>query len=75
MMRRTCSWCHELNDVSRGPTTCRGCGHRADLSRLECDCSQCSRSHGSNPPGYDEQPEDAAEIASEGEPDFDGETW
>src|SRR4051794_10908880 len=39
--RRTCSWCHEINDVTAGRTLCKQCGHRADLSRLACDCEQC----------------------------------
>lgn len=39
---RSCSWCHRSNRVyanARG--ICDGCGHRADLPRLDCDCPQC----------------------------------
>lgn len=39
-MKVTCSWCHELNDVSTG-RFCTRCGHRADLPRMECDCPRC----------------------------------
>jgi hypothetical protein len=38
---RSCSWCHEVNDVTAGPGRCKVCGHRADVPRLECDCSRC----------------------------------
>jgi hypothetical protein len=37
----TCSWCHELNRVTPGPTSCSNCGHRADLPRMSCDCPAC----------------------------------
>jgi hypothetical protein len=39
---RTCSWCHEINDLTAGPTVCKQCGHRGDLPRMECDCPQCN---------------------------------
>jgi hypothetical protein len=41
--RQTCSWCHELVDVTGAPTLCPNCGHRADVSRLDCDCPACRR--------------------------------
>ncbi len=38
----TCSWCHALATVRPGYTTyCPLCGHRADLSRMDCDCTSC----------------------------------
>lgn len=45
--QRSCSWCHELNDVTaaalRGdPVFCARCGHRADLPRMNCDCATCA---------------------------------
>jgi hypothetical protein len=47
---RTCSWCHEPGDVTAGPAHCKKCGHRADLSRLECDCPQCRPASAENLP-------------------------
>jgi hypothetical protein len=41
---RTCSWCHRLNiidPVAEQRRYCPDCGHRADVPRLECDCSRC----------------------------------
>lgn|GEM_PF-3345536 len=38
---QSCSWCHEINDISAGNALCKGCGHRADVSRSECDCDFC----------------------------------
>jgi hypothetical protein len=40
---QSCSWCHELNDLSQpGPIFCE-CGHRADLPRADCTCPSCER--------------------------------
>lgn len=40
----TCSWCHEMNDVTPPPPVfCGNCGHRADRARLDCDCDACRR--------------------------------
>jgi hypothetical protein len=39
--QRTCSWCHTPNDITRGATLCKSCCHRADVSRLQCDCPLC----------------------------------
>jgi len=33
-MTTSCSWCHEMNDLSVS-NICSNCGHRADLSRME----------------------------------------
>jgi hypothetical protein len=41
--RQTCSWCHEVVDVTGGPALCPNCGHRADVARLDCDCPACGR--------------------------------
>lgn len=41
MSVRSCSWCHEFNEISAESTTCWRCGHRADLARIHCDCQQC----------------------------------
>jgi len=40
---RTCGWCHTENEIpSDGcPVYCRKCGHRADISRMACDCIRC----------------------------------
>jgi hypothetical protein len=51
---RSCSWCHTQNHV--GPaehTYCKKCGHRADASRLECDCPRCRPA---TPPGTTPMP-------------------
>lgn len=42
----SCSWCHEMNDISPNITHgvaiyCRNCGHRADVARVDCDCRNC----------------------------------
>ena len=37
MRYQSCSWCNTLNEGKY----CRECGHRADLPRMWCDCSQC----------------------------------
>jgi hypothetical protein len=39
LTRQSCSWCHELNDIT--DRACARCGHRADLPRLACDCRRC----------------------------------
>lgn len=39
-MKRSCSWCHEMNDA--GEVFCRGCGHMAHVSRSECSCRSCA---------------------------------
>lgn len=40
---RSCGWCHEMVPLHQGrPTYCPNCGHRADVSRLLCDCLRCS---------------------------------
>jgi len=40
-MKRSCSWCHEMNE--EGICTCWNCGHRPDVSRADCDCPSCAR--------------------------------
>lgn len=43
MAELSCSWCHTFNEIDRDrPTYCKECGHRADLARMRCDCSQCA---------------------------------
>lgn len=54
-IRRSCSWCHEENSWAAEPgrltgrfrqpppMLCRNCGHRADVARMDCDCSECSK--------------------------------
>lgn len=44
---QSCSWCHQINQltITLGgimASFCSNCGHRADKSRLECDCPSCS---------------------------------
>lgn len=40
----TCSWCHRAIRLIPGTATyCMGCGHRADVPRLMCDCPSCRR--------------------------------
>jgi hypothetical protein len=43
MTAQSCSWCHAMNVIPAGggPVYCRGCGHRADVCRLDCDCPAC----------------------------------
>lgn len=41
-----CSWCDLANDVGEAvrdgvAVYCRGCGHRADVCRMACDCEAC----------------------------------
>jgi hypothetical protein len=37
-----CSWCHDWATVGAPPwPTCGGCGHRADVARMLCDCARC----------------------------------
>lgn len=43
VIRRTCSWCHEINELRDGPTACIACGHRADVPRICCDCRLCAQ--------------------------------
>lgn len=38
-MKVTCSWCHKLNPIGIG--LCSNCGHRSDLPRTLCNCTQC----------------------------------
>jgi len=38
---RSCSWCDELNLLTGDPVYCGVCGHRGDVPRVQCDCSQC----------------------------------
>lgn len=38
---QTCSWCRQENGVSNMAVFCTGCGHRADVSRMDCDCETC----------------------------------
>lgn len=43
-MHKTCLWCRTDNQLPReGKPYCMACGHRADLSRMECDCHSCTR--------------------------------
>jgi len=37
VIERMCSWCHNLTREK----FCPHCGHRVDVPRMECDCSQC----------------------------------
>lgn len=42
MHTRLCSWCHHSNTIDHGwPAFCSACGHRADLSRMSCNCKKC----------------------------------
>lgn len=37
-----CSWCHTGNRVQAGEKAyCWNCWHRADVARVDCDCSWC----------------------------------
>lgn len=40
---RTCGWCNTENEIHLDdvPVYCKKCGHRADVSRLACDCQRC----------------------------------
>jgi hypothetical protein len=40
---RSCGWCHAENEIPADgrPVSCHKCGHRADTSRLACDCVRC----------------------------------
>lgn len=39
---KSCSWCHEMNEMlPERRTWCHSCGHRADLPRHCCDCQRC----------------------------------
>lgn len=38
---RSCSWCHHLNDTR--VEFCERCRHCAQLPRMQCYCSDCSR--------------------------------
>jgi hypothetical protein len=39
---RVCSWCHHANEAEKpGPMKCHYCGHRCDVSRINCDCLVC----------------------------------
>jgi len=50
---QSCSWCDELNEMrvaggdagDPSPIFCSNCGHRADLARMQCDCSACRILH------------------------------
>ena len=43
LIEKSCSFCHAVNRIPLGQRVlCEGCGHRADLPRLECDCERCS---------------------------------
>lgn len=56
----TCSFCHRAAPVmSGGPTWCV-CGHRLDVSRLDCTCDRCRN------------PEDAVGGAAPASPDGSG---
>jgi len=39
--KRSCSFCHELNDEAQD--LCLACGHQAHVPRLACSCPQCSK--------------------------------
>jgi hypothetical protein len=51
-MKTTCSWCHELYDLS-AVRFCTHCGHRADLPRMDCDCQRCRRQTAKGTAGKD----------------------
>lgn len=40
----SCSWCHEINDVSTH-RYCGNCGHQAGVPRAECNCDYCNASY------------------------------
>jgi Zn finger protein HypA/HybF involved in hydrogenase expression len=45
-IEKSCSWCQSKNDISavearQVPVYCSNCGHRADVSRMACDCHPC----------------------------------
>jgi hypothetical protein len=41
---RNCGFCHTENEIpiDGHVVYCRKCGHRADVSRLACDCKKCA---------------------------------
>lgn len=43
MVSLTCSWCHTANTSDGRPVICRNCGHRADVARMDCDCTRCDQ--------------------------------
>lgn len=40
-VKTSCSWCHEMNEMTGDPVYCWNCGHRGDVPRMECDCQKC----------------------------------
>lgn len=57
-----CDFCHAWNWGSPAPRWCRGCRHRADRPRAECDCPRCARRPGRAPPPPGVTPADLAAI-------------
>jgi hypothetical protein len=37
----TCAWCGRAELYLGGRVYCPGCGHRAGIERLACDCDSC----------------------------------
>ena|SRR5436190_23040320 len=49
ILRLSCSWCNEMNDVAGAleqgrAVYCLACQHRADVLREACDCRRCTES-------------------------------
>jgi hypothetical protein len=46
-IRRVCSWCGQMNDLTQDKKSgvkpyCPHCQHRADIEPDACDCQKCS---------------------------------
>lgn len=54
-VKRSCSWCHELNEIQF--RYCATCGHEAHVPRAHCVCSQCRELHWQIPAAKDESVE------------------
>jgi predicted amidophosphoribosyltransferase len=45
MVRFACSWCGRPAEPVEGSAVfCPGCGHRSDLTAMDCDCPACAAS-------------------------------
>jgi hypothetical protein len=53
-----CSWCHRAVALTEPPVWCPHCSHRADVSRIRCDCARCLSGqtwHGPPPPARESE--------------------
>src|SRR5947209_7846876 len=43
-VRKSCSWCDEMVTLSPdgAAVLCPSCGHRGDVSRMDCTCERCT---------------------------------